>query len=52
MPYQLKSCKLGIQTAERPICKNHNPCGTGVLDFCKTAIGGVMAVLQNFRYQY
>jgi hypothetical protein len=39
---------LGIQTAECPICKNHDPCGTGVLDFWKVAIGGLIAILQNF----
>jgi hypothetical protein len=41
---------LGIQTAECPIGKNHNPCGTGVLDFCKVAIGGLIAILQNFSF--
>jgi hypothetical protein len=41
---------LGIQTAECPIGKNHNPCGTGVFGFCKVAIGGLIATLQNFRY--
>jgi hypothetical protein len=40
---------LGIQTAECPICENHDPCGTGVLDFCKVAFGGLIATLQNFR---
>jgi hypothetical protein len=39
---------LGIQTAECPIRKNHDPCGTGVFDFCKAAIGGLIATLQNF----
>jgi hypothetical protein len=44
----LKFCKLGIQTAECPICKNRDPCGTGVFGFCKAAIGGLIAALQNF----
>jgi hypothetical protein len=39
---------VGIQTAECPLCKNHGPCGTGVFDFCKAAIGGLIAALQNF----
>jgi hypothetical protein len=38
---------LGIQTAECPIGKNHHPCGTSVFDFCKVAIGGLIATLQN-----
>jgi hypothetical protein len=42
---------LGFQTAECTICKNHDPCGTGVLGFCKVAIGGLIAILQNFRYK-
>jgi hypothetical protein len=33
--------QLGIQTAERPIGENHNPCGAGVFDFRKMAIGGL-----------
>jgi hypothetical protein len=41
---------LGIQTAEGPICKNHNPCGSSGLDFCKVAIGGLPAILQNFSF--
>jgi uncharacterized protein (UPF0212 family) len=43
----LNFCKVGIQTAECPICKNHNPCDTGVFVFCKVAIGGLIATLQN-----
>jgi hypothetical protein len=45
---KLDFCKLSIQTAECPVCKNCNPCGTGVFDFCKPAIGGSIAGLQNF----
>jgi hypothetical protein len=41
---------LGIQTAEFPICKNHNPCGAGDFDFRKVAIGGLIAILQNFSF--
>jgi hypothetical protein len=43
-------CELGIQTGECPICKNRNPCGTGVFVYCKVAIGGLIATLQNFRF--
>jgi hypothetical protein len=41
---------LDIQTAECPICKNHDPRGTSGFDFCKAAIGGLIAALQNFSY--
>jgi hypothetical protein len=34
---------LGIQTAECPIYKNHNPCGT-------VAIGRLIAILQKLRF--
>jgi hypothetical protein len=33
--HQKSTCKLGIQTAECPIYKNHNPCGIGVFAFAK-----------------
>jgi hypothetical protein len=39
---------LAIQTAECPICENRDPCGTGVFDFRKAAIGGLIAALRNF----
>jgi hypothetical protein len=47
LKFQLNVCKLGIQTAECPICKNHNHCGTGVFVFCKAAIDDLIAILQN-----
>jgi hypothetical protein len=41
----LNFCRVGIQTAECPLCKNRNPCGACGFNFCKTAIGGLIAVL-------
>jgi hypothetical protein len=29
---------------------NHDPCGTGVFGFCKRAIGGLIALLQNSSF--
>ena len=51
LTFLLNFCKASIQTAECSLCKNHGPCGTGVFDFCKVAIGGVIAILQNFTFQ-
>jgi hypothetical protein len=45
--YHPEFCKLATQTAECPICKNHDPCGTSGFDFYKVAIGGLIAILQN-----
>jgi hypothetical protein len=48
--FYLEFRKLGIQAAAGPIGKNHNPCGAGVFDFRKAAIGGLIAILQNFKF--
>jgi hypothetical protein len=43
---------VGIPTTECPLCKNCNPCDTCVFDFCNVAIGGLIAMLQNFNYNH
>jgi hypothetical protein len=47
VPLLLNFCKVGIQTAECPIGKNHDPCGTGVFDFCKVAIGDLTGIIHT-----
>jgi tryptophanyl-tRNA synthetase len=42
---------LGIQTAECPICKNRDPCGIGVFDFCKAAVGGLIAIFAKLQFK-
>jgi hypothetical protein len=40
-----------MQTAERPIGENRDHRGIGVFVFCKAALGGLIAILQNFGFQ-
>jgi hypothetical protein len=40
--------QIGPSNRRMPNLKNRDPCGTSCFDFCKVAIGGLIATLQNF----
>jgi hypothetical protein len=44
--------QLGRSNRRMLKLKKHNPCDTSVFDFYKVAIGGVIAMAQNFSCNY